>query len=758
MLRRISYHIFSSLKRVFLVAVTFMIPLCFLILQTSAASSTQEAKHIKNVLVLHFDPYISSQGKNISDYLRVGIRREEMLKQFIDSMYAASGKTVYYNVVEWYDVTDLPFPENSPREIGGEDRYLELSLDRSKVTESEDNDNLNRFQYNKYMDRYNIPNKVNNGIIDEVFILCEGWSMGTYESQMIGDTAYWCNSPPIFRDDSKNFVVMSFYIDRGIDLWMHAFGHRTECIMGHIFNCDPYGTVKQDAGSNIEYTSLNLWQKFTNRYDTKNVYKNAILGVGVVHFPVNATKDYECDNETYVDSNYKYFIDYPNSKHPISYTEKVNRSTWENAFPPPSNYILESEWSYLMWWYTHMPRGEGKTNGVSNDWWSYITNPNLTSKPNVTENGAGSGSGSGSGAGAGSTFVSEEKNNEKFVTNIEELNGSYYARYDFGNYNWDEAEEVCRSLGGHLVSITSLKEQKLVKKLLKDAPLLKYWIGATNVNQEGPWTWVTGEKMRYQNWAPNQPDNCDQMEHYAVIHTRWYVHTWDDRPNEHDYNGFICEWESAADVPSYVDPTIATLTEDALTGASSWAKEGIHSAKTRGLTTFELGQNYQDNTTRIEFCVAAVNFLEKYYEKSIDIVLQERGLKRTVFNDTANPYIGAAAALGITSGTDTEKNLFSPDSPITREQAATMLQNVIRATNMNIAPQARVLWTDAKDISSWAQAACTLMFHLKVMSGISTNVLVFSPKTPYTHEQSLVTLNNLWNYLHSVSPLLTIPQ
>jgi len=115
------------------------------------------------------------------------------------------------------------------------------------------------------------------------------------------------------------------------------------------------------------------------------------------------------------------------------------------------------------------------------------------------------------------------------------------------------------------------------------------------------------------------------------------------------------------------------------------------------------------------------------------------------FTDTSDPAIRAAAALGITSGTGGGK--FSPDAPLTREQAATMLANVLRIIGEYPSSPSAVNWTDDKSISSWAQTAADVMYECKIMGGTSSTALVFSPKSPYTHEQSLLTLDNLWKYL-----------
>lgn len=117
------------------------------------------------------------------------------------------------------------------------------------------------------------------------------------------------------------------------------------------------------------------------------------------------------------------------------------------------------------------------------------------------------------------------------------------------------------------------------------------------------------------------------------------------------------------------------------------------------------------------------------------------------FTDTTDPAISAAAALGITSGTGGGK--FSPDAPLTREQAATMLVNVLKIIGVDTTSAPAVKWTDDNSISSWAQTAADVMYGTQIMKGTSTTALVFSPKAPFTHEQSILTLNNLWKFLQS---------
>jgi hypothetical protein len=191
----------------------------------------------------------------------------------------------------------------------------------------------------------------------------------------------------------------------------------------------------------------------------------------------------------------------------------------------------------------------------------------------------------------------------------------------------------------------------------------------------------------------------------------------------------------------YIAATSEKQTEntEVTTPPSAWAQSSVDSAVALGLATADLTNGYQATTTRAEFCRAAINFLRKY-GYNVDSVTAK------TFADTSDKDIGIAAALGITSGTDAAKNLFSPDNPLTREQAATMLCNVLKVIGVSY-ESVPVAWTDKTEVSGWATEGVDVMYNAKIMGGTSADELVFSPQSPYTHEQSIITLVNLWNYI-----------
>lgn len=115
---------------------------------------------------------------------------------------------------------------------------------------------------------------------------------------------------------------------------------------------------------------------------------------------------------------------------------------------------------------------------------------------------------------------------------------------------WESAKIYCESQGGHLATITSREEEKLILDLLEDTDVTIAWLGADNYNSSGGFRWVTGEEFEYASWGIGEPNNTGGQEHCLMLvksTTQGWV--WNDAPNNgHDFYklkeiGFICEWE-----------------------------------------------------------------------------------------------------------------------------------------------------------------------------------------------------------------------
>jgi uncharacterized caspase-like protein len=126
---------------------------------------------------------------------------------------------------------------------------------------------------------------------------------------------------------------------------------------------------------------------------------------------------------------------------------------------------------------------------------------------------------------------------------------------------WQAAKELSERAGGHLVTITSKKEQDFVIDLFladerftfmePDTFLNGPWIGLFQAKgarePKGGWQWVTGEPVTFTNWSPWAPDNHTAGENFG----RFWGATkkgpekravwWDDGEGDAEFRGFIME-------------------------------------------------------------------------------------------------------------------------------------------------------------------------------------------------------------------------
>lgn len=108
---------------------------------------------------------------------------------------------------------------------------------------------------------------------------------------------------------------------------------------------------------------------------------------------------------------------------------------------------------------------------------------------------------------------------------------------------WEEAKAACEAKGGHLATITSPEEQKLIESL--NTQNSKLWIGGYK-NSSGQWCWVTDEPWSYENWGEGEPNNSSNVVAGESCAAVW-PSKWNDLANSNTYeqSGYVCEWEAS---------------------------------------------------------------------------------------------------------------------------------------------------------------------------------------------------------------------
>ena len=202
---------------------------------------------------------------------------------------------------------------------------------------------LLEFDYLAMLEYYDLCEKRNNGVIDEVWVYSHPYS-AMYESLLTGPDAFWWNSPPLEGSTCELLLsIMGWNYERGVDMAMHSFGHRVESAISHVYG-------RWDM-SNEE---PNNWELFT-RIDQD------FLGdaqIGNVHYPPNGISDYDVSNTNYVVTYADNWKRYPIL---LDQSREVNCQEWNC-----------SEIGYQRWWLNHLPRFTGVTDGILNNWWHYI--------------------------------------------------------------------------------------------------------------------------------------------------------------------------------------------------------------------------------------------------------------------------------------------------------------------------------------------------------------------------------------------------
>lgn len=288
------------------------------------------------VLSIIHNPIIRSEGgQKLHDVL--GWNDPDVLvRQYIQDIHECSHGYAQFEIAERIEVDGFPVKQDGFRYTA--DSFLKCWRSRSGFHQRD------AVSYHALLDEFDVIPKINSGAIDEVWLFGFPYA-GYYESIMAGPGAIWCNAPPLAGTGARRrFVIMGFNYERGVGEMLEDLGHRTESIMAKV-----YEGKRGDA---------NLWERFT-RHDKTHPGR---AECGNVHFAPNSVRDYDWGSPRPVLSRCDDWRNFPNLKGTI---RTVNCAEWGNG-----DIRL-----HHLWWLRHLPHADGDSNGISNNWWEYVIQP-----------------------------------------------------------------------------------------------------------------------------------------------------------------------------------------------------------------------------------------------------------------------------------------------------------------------------------------------------------------------------------------------
>lgn len=295
--------------------------------------------HPRVLMVVNDPPIPAEGGRRLTEVFRWN-DPERLAAGCIDDLRACSGGYLRYEIVGRIDSDDWP-----PRTDGF--RYDADSFIEDWRARRPRRTYQLTIDYPERIRQFDLEGRLRRDEFDEVWFFSFPYS-GDYESSMAGPGAFWCNAPPVHGTSHhrKRWVIMAFNYERDVDCMLENFGHRVESIMKQVYHRHGEGR--------------NMWRRFI-RHEKTNPGRSEC---GNVHFAPNSERDYDWGNRRPVLSYCDDWLTYPALPRRI---REVDCSEWGNG----------DMRLHHLWWLSHLPRGAGETEGVSDNWWRYVADPNL---------------------------------------------------------------------------------------------------------------------------------------------------------------------------------------------------------------------------------------------------------------------------------------------------------------------------------------------------------------------------------------------
>jgi len=294
--------------------------------------------HPRRILSITHNPQIPTRGGQKLHEVFGWNDPQDLEGKCIQDVFDCSMGRAQFEVVRRVEVNAFPVKQDGF--IYTPEGYLSRWQSRSGFHQPDTVD------YLQILKDFEVQSQLDTGFIDEVWLFGFPYA-GYYESVMGGPGAFWCNAPALSGTEhwSRKFILMGFNYERGVGEMLEALGHRAESILSKVYR----GTSE----------GKNMWERFT-RYDLSHPGRSE---VGNVHFAPNSERDYDWGNRRKVLSYCDDWYQFPN-------------------FPRQSRWVNCKEWGngdtrlHHLWWFKHFPHFDGQWNGISQNWWNYVLDPN----------------------------------------------------------------------------------------------------------------------------------------------------------------------------------------------------------------------------------------------------------------------------------------------------------------------------------------------------------------------------------------------
>lgn len=343
-------------------AASAVLLLCLL---ASCSTDRTAERIIVKVAVVYEDPVVpGTDGKRLHEVATTpgyGFKwndPKEMCLQYEAALEEASHGVVDYVIVEQHESDDI-FARNVAT-----GKYLTVDTLVNHIFKTGPIPGIAQgvsYDYIGMIRHYGFDQKRDSGAINEVWVFNHP-ACGMYESRMVGDGAFWINSPGIGTEQGapckELLSIMFCSYERDLACALESYSHRFESTMMKVYGWWNYDERPTKA-------DLTTWDKYTGYAKIYDKYEPGMSHVGNVHFPPNGTHDYDFVNETYVMSYAdEWLYDYPEIKEEKA--RRMNCTEWGNHV------------GYMKWWLGHMPHFKGISpyDGKLNNWWHYVVDYN----------------------------------------------------------------------------------------------------------------------------------------------------------------------------------------------------------------------------------------------------------------------------------------------------------------------------------------------------------------------------------------------